>query len=88
MESIFQNLFINDNCSNSLIRKVALNFQDKNATPEEIKKFQDEIKPKDNAILNQKREALYEVALPFADKNEIEYSKGFGGRIMMKFKKN
>lgn len=59
--------------------------KDKNATAEEIKKFQDEIKPKDNTILNQKREALYEVALPFADKNEIEYSKGFGGRIMMKF---
>lgn len=59
--------------------------KDKNATPEEIKKFQDEIKPKDNAVLNQKREALYEVALPFADKNEIEYSKGFNGRIMMKF---
>ena len=59
--------------------------KDKNATAEEIKKFQDEIKPKDNAILNQKTEALYEVAIKKKKKNEIEYSKGFGGRIMMKF---
>lgn len=56
--------------------------KDKNASTEEISKFQEEIKAKDNAILDQKREALYEVALPFADKNEIEYTKNFG-KVMM-----